>query len=91
MDHNDGIVTEGRDVLDQSVAGSPGSEVVAITEVSVDSDVTLAGVSIDEDNSNADLRGQRLNLRVGVVVENRADSATIVCDYALDGFERSDE
>ena len=94
--HNDdSVVALRRHVRDQVVTVVPESQVVAVTLIAIDSDVTLTGVGIGKDETDTvDLgstTGKSSLLSVGVVISDALDVATLAADLGLDRLERSDE
>lgn len=94
--HDDnGVVALGSDSVDELITGIPKSEVVAVSLISIEDNVSLTSIGVREDNaSTADLKGTvskgRL-LSVGVVVDDALESATVVENLGLDGLEGSDK
>ena len=69
----------------------PDSEVVAVTHVTVNGDVTFTRVGVDKDDSVTDLASHCLDLRIGPVVGDGGDDTAVVSDLALDGLKRGDQ
>jgi hypothetical protein len=49
VEHNNGVLAETCDVADNSLTSLPEGEVVAVTLITIDDDITLSSVSIGED------------------------------------------
>jgi len=91
VNDNNGVVAQRGDVLDQSLTTLPKSEIVAVTSVAINGDVTFTRIGVDEDDSGVSLASHSLDLSVGIVISNRSNDTAVVSNLALDRLERSDE
>jgi hypothetical protein len=93
VDNDDGVVALTRHVLDERISLVPERQVVAISRVRVDGDVSLAAVGIDEDDALVGLASDSGSGDVVEVVEHSLDDGIGVraLEVVLDGGERVDE
>lgn len=92
MDNDDGVVALTRHILDERISLVPERQVVAISRVRVDGDVSLAAVGIDEDDALVGLASDSGSGDVVEVVEHSLDDGIGVraLEVVLDGGERVD-
>lgn len=93
MDNDDGVAALARNTGDERVSLVPERQVVAISRVRVDGDVSLAAVGIDEDDALVGLASDSGSGDVVEVVEHSLDDGVgiRVLEVGLDGGERVDE
>lgn len=94
--HDDnGVVALGSNGVNELITGIPQSEVVAVTLIAIEDDVSFTSGSVCENNARtADLRNTVSKgslLGVGVVVNDALDGAAVAEDLGLDGLKGSHE
>lgn len=77
MNDNNSVVANSRHVLNQYIATIPESEIITITFVTINSDISLTTIRVDEDNSNACLTSKLLDLRACEVIGNRLEDPVV--------------
>ena len=77
--------------MHKRLAAMPESQVVAVTSIAIDGDVSFTRVGVDKDDGDASLAGHCLDLRVGIVVGDGCEDSAVVGDLALDRLEGSDQ
>lgn len=93
--HHDCVVTLACNVLNDGFAVVPECEIVAITFIAVYNDVALARIGVGKHQADAtdivSSSSECCDLRVGIVVRNRLDTATVAADFRFDGLQRCDD
>jgi hypothetical protein len=92
---NNGVVALRGDGVDKNVTVIPKSKVVAVALIAVENNVSLASISICENNACAANLGDTVSksslLGDSIVVDDALDRAAVAKDLSLDGLEGSDE
>jgi hypothetical protein len=92
---NDGVVALRSDGVDELIARIPEGEVIAVTLIAIEDDVSFTSGSVCENNASTtnlrDTVSKGSLLGVGVVVNDALDRTAVAEDLGLDGLEGSDE
>lgn len=92
VNDQDGVIAGSRNVSDHFISALPESKVVAVTKVVIDCNVALAAITVNKDDSNLGLLGQREDLiEVRVVAKRLVDATILVDNFILDGRVGSDQ
>lgn len=93
MDDDDGVEALTSHVLDECVSLVPEGQVVAISLVRVDGDISFSTVGVDEYDALVGLTGDSSRSDVVEIAEDRFDDGgrTVLAEVRLDGGQGVDE